>query len=70
MSGVDNCLHFKSEEERQQWYSNAAKYWQVFFVSSYFSAHICFSIIMVFVSRCYTAFSRFSLWGRENAVTE
>jgi len=30
MSGVENCLHFKSEEERQQWYSNAAKYWQVF----------------------------------------
>ena len=36
MSGVDDCLLFKTEEERQQWYNDAAKYWQVLSLTSSF----------------------------------
>ena len=39
MSGVDDCLLFKTEEERRQWYRDAAKYWQVFV--SHVCIHIC-----------------------------
>ena len=37
MSGVDDCLLFKTEEERHRWYNDAAKYWQVFL-----SLYLCF----------------------------
>ncbi|XP_065902108.1 N-terminal Xaa-Pro-Lys N-methyltransferase 1-like [Dysidea avara] len=26
--GIDECLRFDTEQERHQWYSNAAKYWE------------------------------------------
>jgi len=27
--GIDECLRFSTKQERHQWYSDAAKYWEV-----------------------------------------